>query len=162
MSSASTNPYFYVRFLTNHLHANIMLARGFAVVPGLGMWVQPSVSHKLMYQCSCKGERGSNRSSRCQSDLSGRYGPTSHRIFQSACCSPASASVPGRFPMHALVLPHHPVHFICPLLQFPFGCFCVSSPMPMGLLENRLWKAMSQALRTSRKASNMWGLQSPR
>lgn len=99
---------------------------------------------------------------RCQSDLSGRYGPTSHRIFQSACCSPASASVPGRFPVHALVLPHHPVHFICPLLQFPFGCFCVSSPMPIGLLENRLWKAMSQALRTSRKASNMWGLQSPR
>lgn len=63
MSSAFTNPYFYVRFLTNHLHANIMLARGFAVVPGLGMWVQPSVSHKLMYQCSCKGECGSNRSS---------------------------------------------------------------------------------------------------
>lgn len=48
------------------------------------------MSHNLMYRCSCKGDPGTNRLSQCQNDLSGPYGPTSHRIFQSACCSPAS------------------------------------------------------------------------
>lgn len=62
-----------------------MLAWGLAVA-GLGMRVGPSVSHNLMYQCSYKGDRVTNR----LSQVSGRYGPTSHRIFPSACCSPAA------------------------------------------------------------------------
>lgn len=40
-----------------------MLAWGLGVVPSVGMGAGPLVSHNLIYQCSCKGERGSNRSS---------------------------------------------------------------------------------------------------
>lgn len=43
---------------------------------------------------------------RYQSDLSGWHGPSSHRIFQSACCSLPPVSVSCPFPVHALVLPH--------------------------------------------------------
>lgn len=90
---------------------------------------------------------------RCQNDLSEQHGLTSHRIFQSACCSLPCVSVSCPFPVHALVLHHPPVCLLRPLPQSPFGCFCVNTLALIGLLENLLW--------SWRDASAMWGLWSP-
>lgn len=144
--------YFDVSLLTNCWCTN-MLAWGLAVVPGLGMGVGPLVSHNPIYQCSCKGERGSNRSSQVPEWSVRTDGLTSHRIFQSAWCSLPCVSASWPFPEHASALPHPPVHRLCPLPQSPFGCFCVSTPALMELLENLLWPW--------RNASAMWGLSSP-
>lgn len=50
---------------------------------------------------------------RYQSDLSGWHGPSSHRIFQNACCSPASCVSVLSFP-RACLGPASPTSVHCP------------------------------------------------
>lgn len=85
------NPlYFYVHSLTNPLHTNIMLAWGPAVVPCLGMGIDPHC-HKISYtSVLARVDLGQSGHLRCQNALSAGFGPTAHRMSQHARCSPAS------------------------------------------------------------------------
>lgn len=70
---------------TNPLHTNIMLAWGPAVVPSLGMSMDP---HCHTISCTSVLARvglGQSGHPRCQNALSAGCGPTAHRLSHPAC-----------------------------------------------------------------------------